>query len=117
MHQESSEWESRQCPFCSSSDDCRHVLLCVDKTFGTADSGPLKTAFNERWYEFRAEQGGDFDEREPFERLLEEVECFADATAEYDHEGGPGMSSTYVVYYVKSEEKARTALSRFTSGG
>ena len=74
-------------------------------------------SFNDRWSKFCEEGGDDFDEREPFDGLLDEVDTFADSSDDYDHEGGPGMSSSYSVYYVESAEKAKTALARFSDGG
>ena len=47
----------------------------------------------------------------------DEVDACADSSAEYDHEGGPGMSSSYSIYYAESAEKADAAVARFVSGG
>ncbi len=107
----------QECPFCSSTTSCGHVLLLVDRTFRTAEGGTLMRKFNARWSKLCEEGGDDFDEREPFEDLLEEVDSCADSSVDYDHEGGPGMSSSYSIYYVKSAEKADTAVARFLSGG
>ena len=73
-------------------------------------------AFNERWYSLLEVSGDDVDEREPFDSLLEEVDLLADAFADYDHEGGPGMSSAYSLYYVESQSKAQDALMKFSGG-
>ena len=108
---------AQECPYCSSSDTCAHVLLVVDRTFCTAEGGVLMDAFNERWSSLCEDGGDDFDEREPFENLLEEVYSCADASTDCDHEGGPGMSSSYVIFYVESAEKADAAVARFVSGG
>jgi len=106
-----------ECPYCSSANGCSHILLLVDKTFRTAEGGALMLAFNDRWSNLCEDGGDDFDEREPFESLLEEVDSLADSSADYDHEGGPGMSSSYSIYYVQSAERAKDAVARFIGGG
>jgi hypothetical protein len=105
--------EDPKCPFCSSSDECEHLLLVVDKTFRCADGGLLMAAFNRRWRSL-FDEDEDLDEREEFDLLLEEVEAIADAESCYDHEGGPGMSSDYAYYYIKSEESAKDRIQRFS---
>lgn len=107
----------QECPYCSSASGCVHVLLLVDRTFRTAESGVLMDAFNDRWSKLCEDGGEDFDEREPFEGLLNEVDAYADASSEFDHEGGPGMSSSYSIYYVESADKAKDAVARFADGG
>ena len=107
------EDEEHKCPFCSSTGHCPHILLLVDTTSRNAEGGVLMSAFNERWSKLCQEGGDDFDEREPFESLLGEVDSIADVANDYDYEGGPGMSSTYSAYYVDSETKAQDALGRF----
>jgi len=109
--------DAQECPFCASTNGCAHLLLIVDRTFRTAEGGTLMRAFNARWGKLCEEGGDDFDEREPFENLLDEVESCADSSADYDHEGGPGMSSSYSIYYAESAEKADAAVARFVSGG
>jgi hypothetical protein len=104
-----------ECPFCSSTEDCPHLLLVVDRTFRGAEGGPLIDAFNDQWTRLTREGGGDFEERDPFENLLEVVDSLADASIEYNIEGGPGMSSNYIVYYVESKSKAQDAVARFMS--
>jgi len=74
-------------------------------------------AFNDRWTQLCEDGGDDFDEREPFDSLLDEVDACADSSAEYDHEGGPGMSSSYSIYYVESAGKADAVVANFLSGG
>jgi hypothetical protein len=108
-----------ECPYCSSADDCAHLLLFVDMTFRVAEGGALFKAFNDRWSLLceQREDDNDFDERESFEDLLSEVDSYADASADYDQEGGPGMSSSYSIYYVDSAEKAKDVVTRFVSGG
>ena len=103
-----------RCPYCLSEDDCEHLLLLVDITFRTAEGGILMDRFNARWHEL-CEAGGDsFDEYEPFNTLLEDVDRLAERQIEYDFEGGPGMSSSYVGYYIKTLEKSKEALSKFS---
>ena len=109
------EAEDPKCPFCHSAGNCRHLLLLVDTTFRTADGGILKDAFDDRWSAVLEQADPNTDERTPFERLLEEVESLSDATAEYENEGGPGMSSTYAIYFIESESKAQHALEQFLS--
>lgn len=99
------------CPFCGSDGDCVHLLLVVDRTFRTAEGGILIDAFNARWS--ACFKGEDFDEREAFDELLEEVDSLSDAMADHVHEGGPGMSSAYSTYFVKSKARAKIALTKF----
>jgi hypothetical protein len=103
------------CPFCGSQGHCEHLLLVVDQTFRTAEGGVLMNAFNKRWRALKNAGGDDFDEREPFDDLLDEVDSLSDAETDYVHEGGPGMTSAYVIYYVKSATKAQDALASFTA--
>jgi hypothetical protein len=105
-----------ECPYCSSLSDCSHVLLLVDTTFRTAEGGVLMRAFNDRWGKLCEKGGDDYDERESFNGLLDEVDACADSSAEYDHEGGPGMSSSYSIFYVESADAAQEAVARFASG-
>jgi hypothetical protein len=116
MEDHDDEDGAQGCPYCSSADECVHVLLAVDRTFRTADGGVLMNAFNERWSRLCEDGGDDFDEREPFENLLEEVDAVADFSTEYDSEGGPGMSSACAIYYVESADKAKDAMARFLNG-
>ena len=104
------------CPYCSQAGGCQHVLLVVDRTFRSAEGGALMKAFNLRWSILCGEGSDDFDEREPFENLLDEVDAVADSSTESDFEGGPGMSSSYSIYYVESADRAEEAVSRFSSG-
>lgn len=100
------------CPFCSNDGDCDHLLLVVDTTLRTAEGGILMNGFNARWS--ACFESDDFDEREAFDELLEEVDSLADAMTVHVHEGGPGMSSAYSTYFVGSKTKARDALAKFT---
>lgn len=106
---------AQECPYCSSANVCIHVLLIVDRTFRTAEGGALMRTFNDRWSRLCEDGGDDFDEREPFDGLLDEVDAYADSSAEYDHERGPGMSCSYSIYYVKSADAAKEAVARFAS--
>ena len=112
----SSEKDPNECPFCHTTSDCPHLLLIVDKTFRTADGGPLRKAFNSCWYAILEESTNDdgdidedFDERESFEELIEEVDSLSDATNVYDHEGGPGCSSEYQLFFCEAQEKIQAA--------
>lgn len=109
--------DSTLCPYCAKSSGCEHVLLVVDRTFRTAEGGTCMDGFNQRWSMLFDDADDDFDEREAFETLLEEVDAVADFSTEFDFEGGPGMSSGYSVYYVKSTEDAHDAVARFLDGG
>jgi len=108
--------DSNECPFCHTTNDCPHLLLLIDKTFRTADGGSLREAFNSRWYAICTEKtkdDGDFDEREPFEELIEEVNSLSDGTNGYDHEGGPGCSSEYQLFFCETQEKIQAAILSF----
>ena len=108
---------TRECPYCSSTGECAHLLLIVDRTFRTAVGGVLMEVFNDRSSKLLEEGGDDFEEPEPFENLLDEVDSCADSSADYDERGGPRMSSSYSSYYVRSAVKADAAVARFVSGG
>ena len=108
---------AQRCPYCASSNDCEHLLLLVDRTFRTAEGGALMRVFNEHWSHLCEKGGDDFDEHQPFEDLLEEVDSSSDYSADFDFEGGPGRSSAYSIYYVKSASRADAVLTHFTSGG
>ena len=101
------------CPYCEIAGDCPHLLLLVDKTFRTAIGGPLMRAFNDRWSTLCDDGGDDFDEREPFDDLLEEVNGLANYSNEYEIDGGPGSFSEYVIYFAKSEDLVSAAQQRF----
>ena len=101
------------CPYCNTSEDCPHLLLLVDVTFRTAEGGILRKSFNKRWSEICDENGEDFDEREFFDVLLEEVESISDATVDFECDEIPGMSSDNVIFFVKDEESLRKALESF----
>jgi hypothetical protein len=74
------------------------------------------TAFNDRWTVIEeAADDPSFDERESFRILLEEVDSLANASAEWDFDGGPGRSSAYELFYANSETNAQEALKQFTS--
>ena len=107
-----SEKDQNECPFCHTTNDCLHLLLIVDKTFRTADGGQLRKAFNSRWYAICVEQtkdDEDFDESALFEKLIEEVDSLSDATNRYDHEGAPGCSSEYQLFFCETQEKIKAA--------
>jgi hypothetical protein len=107
--------ESEKCPFCDSTDECPHLLLIVDKTFRAAEGGILMDAFNFSWSKLceEHEDDPDFDESGPFEEMLSEVDSLSDAMNEYDHNGSPGMSCAYAVFYVSDKAKGKAALKRY----
>jgi len=115
----SSRSNPNECPFCHTTDSCSHLLLLVDKTYRTADGGPLMKAFNDRWHaiwEENTNEDGDanedFDEREYFEGLVEEVQSLADITNTHDHEGGGG-SSEYQLFFCETPENIKAAILSF----
>lgn len=91
-----------ECPFCLSQQPCNHLLLVVDQTFRAAEDGLLMDAFNACWNKQCEDGGDDFDERDGFENLLADVHSLADEFVEYDHDSGPGLSSSYLFFYVRS---------------
>jgi hypothetical protein len=102
------------CPFCDTTDDCGHLLLMVDRTFRHAEGGLLYEAFNARWADIMEKADDpDFDEREPFDELLEEVDSLSDSELTSSPDSAPGMSSTYSFYYCSSKKKALAAAKRF----
>jgi hypothetical protein len=40
---------AEECPFCSSTDVCDHVLLVVNRTFRAAEGGVVMEVINDRW--------------------------------------------------------------------
>ncbi len=103
------------CPYCASTDDCPHLLLLVDKTFRSAIGGLLMDAFNAQWFEIYEEGGDNFDEREPFDDLLDQVHELADDFNEYDVYGGPSAFCEYAVFFSKSETLAKQAAQIFSA--
>jgi hypothetical protein len=65
------------------------------------------------WSTLCDDGGDDFDEREPFDDLLEEVNGLANYSNEYEIDGGPGSFSEYVIYFAKSEDLVSAAQQRF----
>ena len=116
--QESDEDENGEvrCPFCDTSDSCDHLLLMVDLTFRHAEGGLLYDAFNTRWSKIiETADDPDFNEREYFDDLLQEVNSLADSELSSSQDGIPGMSSTYNFYYCGSKRKSLAALKTFIS--
>lgn len=105
--------EDRQCPFCLSKDACEHLLLLVDRTFRVVDGGILMRSFRDHWDKLFEEGAETFDESECFDDLLDSIDGLSDYSREFDEEGGPGMSSSYSIYYVAASQKAERALSHF----
>lgn len=109
--------EDVHCPFCHTTDSCEHLLLVVDQTFRQAEGGVLYKAFNSRWNQVVHDaEDSDFDERELFEELLQEVDSLSEAEETASPDTVPGMSSTYSYYYCSSEEKTQAALKQFMLG-
>lgn len=104
------------CPYCDTTDNCDHLLLMVDKTFRHAEGGVLYDVFNSRWAQILEDADDpNFDEREPFDELLEEVDALSDAEESASPDSAPGMSSTYSFYFCSSKRKAQAALKKFKS--
>lgn len=103
------------CPFCQKTENCDHFLLTVDRTFRTAEGGPIYDTFNSKWSDRFADQSEDeeLDEREAFEELLEEVECLADAQIGSSPDSAPGMSSAYVSFFCSSKKRTQSATKKF----
>jgi hypothetical protein len=72
-------------------------------------------AFNDRWSALCEAGGGDFDECEAFNSLLQVIETVADAETYYEVDGGPGRSSAYVDYFVRSGTNTQDLLARFNA--
>jgi len=95
---------------------CDHLLLMVDLTFWHAEGGLLYDAFNALWSKIiETADDPDFDEREPLDDLLQEVDSLADSELSSSHDGMPGMSSSYNCYYCGSKKKSLAALKSFIS--
>jgi hypothetical protein len=104
-----------RCPFCDTTDNCDHLLLLVDETFRQAEGGMLYEAFNAKWAKIVTEADDpDFDEREPFDDLLDEVDSLADSQLTASPDSVPGMSSNYSYFYCSSKAKTMAALKKFT---
>ncbi len=102
------------CPYCDTTDDCGHLLLMVDRTFRHAEGGLLYEAFNARWADIMEKADDpDFDEREPFDELLEKVDSLSNSELTSSPDSAPGMSSTYSFYYCRSKKKALAAVKQF----
>jgi hypothetical protein len=104
------------CPYCHTSENCDHLLLMVDRTFRNAEGGLLYEAFNNRWADIMGKADDpDFEEGEPFDELLEEVDSLSDSELTSSPDSAPGMSSTYSFYFCNSKKKALAAVKLFVS--
>lgn len=105
-----------RCPFCQKMQGCDHFLLIVDLTFRTAEGGPIYDAFNSKWSDRSADQSEneEFNERDAFEELLEEVECLADAQVGGYQDSAPGMSSAYSSFFCSSKKRTQSAVKKFS---
>ena len=104
-----------RCPFCQTTENCDHFLLIVDRTFRTAEGGPIYDTFNSKWSDRSANQPEDkeFDERDAFEELLEEVDCLADAQIGSSQSSAAGMSSAYISFFCCSKKRTQSAVKKF----
>jgi hypothetical protein len=110
------EDESDQCPYCRSNQGCEHLLLCLDTTFRQAEGGYLWEHFNDAWSKIFCANSEDvnFDEREAFDKLLEQVNDLADDSSEWVFESGrPGSSSAYLAFWISSDSKAKDLIEDF----
>jgi hypothetical protein len=104
------------CPYCHTSENCGHLLLMVDRTFRNAEGGLLWEAFNKRWADIMEKADDqDFEERAPFDELLEEVDSLSDSELTSSPDSVPGMSCAYSFYFCSSKKKALAAVKRFVS--
>lgn len=105
------------CPYCTSIDDCQHLLLFIDKTFRVAVGGSLMDTFNVRWFEICEAGGDDFDDCEPFNDLLGQVRGLSDDFNEYgvyvDFDVGPDFFCKYAVYFSESDNSKMNAFKTF----
>jgi hypothetical protein len=74
----------------------QQIRLVVDKTFQAAEGGVLMNDVIKRWGAVCEADGDDFDEREPFDNLLEEVDSPADTATDYHHEGVPCPAARFI---------------------
>jgi hypothetical protein len=103
------------CPYCHTSENCDHLLLMVDRTFRHAEGGLLYKAFNSRWADIMEKADDpDFEEREPFDELLDEVDSLSDAELTSSPDSAPGMSATFSFYFCSSKKKAMAAAKKFS---
>lgn len=104
------------CPYCNSEDSCEHLLLQVDLTFRDAVGGELYEAFRKKWFSILEanEDSDNFDEREAFEQLLEDVACLADAESCWEFEGGPGQSCDYQTYFCSNKKTIAIAINQWS---
>jgi hypothetical protein len=109
------EQEETRCPYCRTTESCGHLLLMVDTTFRHAEGGLLYDAFNTKWaLTIEEANDADFDEREPFDDLLEHVDSLADTMVEASPDSAPGMSSNISYYFCSSKKKTIKALKEFS---
>lgn len=104
-----------RCPFCQSTENCDHFLLMVDRTFRTAEGGPIYDAFKSKWSDRTADQSEneEFDEGAAFQELLEEVDCLADEQVDSYPSSAPGMSSAYISFFCSSKKRTQLAVKKF----
>lgn len=101
------------CPYCSSQDHCDHLLLMVDLTFRNAEGGAICSLFNDFWSNVQGHGDENFDEAEEFQAIVDTVDGLSSFYRVIDQEGGPGMSSTYQIFYGDSSEKVEKASLNF----
>lgn len=107
--------QKAECPYCASTDSCPHFLLMVDVTFREASGGPLYYSFRDSWNRIVDHDDPEFEEDEQFNALLDDVANLADQELEWEFEGGPGMSSTYRLFYCETSQLVNDAVRRFQS--
>lgn len=112
---EEEEEEESECPYCSSTDDCDHLLVRVDVNFQEAVDGPLWEEFNSAWSDRAAEEteNPDFDPREAFDELLDEINGLADFQTTTSPDSAPGISTTWAKFFCSSKWRTRAAVKKF----
>lgn len=107
--------EEMRCPFCGSSEACKHLLLVTDINFPSAVAGPLSDTFNTRWAHLTETTSDDshIGAREIFDSLLNEVSTISDAQARGGDNLGPGLSSAYVGFYARSKKRVASVVALY----
>lgn len=106
--EELEDQQEAECPYCSSSGACEHLLLCFDTNEQSAQGGALLGDFFEKNQVWEAE----------FERQLSVVVCefvsrLAQTMVSECIESGPGQSSSQDLFYCASEAAVKAAVDRF----
>jgi hypothetical protein len=114
IEEEDDRQSSRRCPYCSSTDDCPHLMLFLDVDNYEALGGILYAAFEKEWSSFSSDYRDDpeFIPGDPFTDLLNDVDRIAGARREYEEETPVGCSG-YQAFYIESPRPATTVIKKF----